>query len=146
MGLPLSLVMTLTMRMTMKMVMTMVITMAMEITMVMIVVMTTAMTKRMAMPMVMVKTMVMTMVMTMVLVMTMPMIMTITWIVQEQIATDAIKNKKIITEDKVDIHIPSSAVENMDRFNLTRIRDYFDTDAWTALEANLMSKKRSFTL
>ena len=76
----------------------------------------------------------------------MPMIMTITWIVQEQIATDAIKNKKIITEDKVEIHIPSSAVENMDRFNLTRIRNYFDTDAWTALEANLMSKKRSFTL
>merc|ERR1712240_120078 len=121
---------------------------------------------RMAMPMVMVKTMVMAMVMTMamtilmrmrmvktmalvmtmVLVMTMPMIMTITWIVQEQIATDAIKNKKIITEDKVEIHIPSSAVENLDRFNLTRIRNYFDTDAWTALEANLMSKKRSFTL
>merc|ERR1711954_607050 len=124
--------------------------------MTMIVVMTTAMTKRMAMLMVMVKTMVMTMVMrmvktmalvmTMVLVMTMPMIMTITWIVQEQIATDAIKTKMIITEDKVEIHIPSSAVENMDRFNLTRIRNYFDTDAWTALEANLMSKKRSFTL
>merc|ERR1712081_63350 len=114
--------------------------------------MTTGMTKRMAMPMVMVKTMVMTMVktmalvMTMVLVMTMPMIMTITWIVQEQIATDAIKNKNIITEDKVEIHIPCSAVENMDRFNLTRIRNYFDTDAWTALEAKLMSKKRSFTL
>merc|ERR1711954_338392 len=124
--------------------------------------MTTVMTKRMAMPMVMVMTLVMVMrmtmkmvmtmvitmamVMTMVLVMTMPMIMTITWIVQEQIATDAIKNKKIITEDKVEIHIPSSAVENMDRFNLTRIRNYFDTDAWTALEANLMSKKRSFTL
>merc|ERR1711951_233663 len=84
----------------------------------------------------MVKTM--ALVLTMVLVMTMPMIMTITWIVQEQIATDAIKNKKIITEDKVEIHIPSSAVENMDRFNLTRIRNYFDTDAWTALEANLM--------
>merc|ERR1711889_2527 len=132
----------------------------MEITMVMIVLMTTAMTKRIAMPVIIVMTMVMAMtilmrmrmvktmalVMTMVLVMTMPMIMTITWIVQEQIATDAIKNKKIITEDKVEIHIPSSAVENMDRFNLTRIRNYFDTDAWTALEANLMSKKRSFTL
>merc|ERR1711889_47528 len=100
----------------------------------------------MVMAMVMAMTMTVIIVMTMVLAMTMLMIMTITWIVQEQIATDAIKNKKIITEDKVEIHIPSSAVENMDRFNLTRIRNYFDTDAWTALEANLMSKKRSFTL
>merc|ERR1712219_52569 len=114
--------------------------------MVMAMVMAMTMTVIIVMTMVMAMTILMRMVLTMVLVMTMPMIMTITWIVQEQIATDAIKNKMIITEDKVEIHIPSSAVENMDRFNLTRIRNYFDTDAWTALEANLMSKKRSFTL
>merc|ERR1712175_51898 len=120
--------------------MTMVMTMTTVIRMTMVITMTMAISMRMRM----VKTM--ALVMTMVLVMTMPMIMTITWIVQEQIATDAIKNKKIITEDKVEIPIPSSAVENMDRFNLTRIRNYFATDAWTALEANLMSKKRNFTL
>merc|ERR1712240_927780 len=90
--------------------------------------------------------MAMVMAMTMTVIIVMTWVMTITWIVQEQIATVAIKNKKIITEDKVEIHIPSSAVKNMDRFNLTRIRNYFDTDAWTALEANLMSKKRTFTL
>merc|ERR1712240_487971 len=95
---------------------------------------------------VMTMVMAMTILMRMRMVKTMALVMTMTWIVQEQIATDEIKNKKIITEDKVEIHIPSSAVENMDRFNLTRIRNYFDTDAWTALEANFMSKKRSFTL
>merc|ERR1711929_6516 len=121
---------------------TIVMAMVMAMTMTVIIIMTMVMAMTILMRMRMVKTM--ALVMTMVLVMTM--LMTITWSVQEQIATDAIKNKKIITEDKVEIHIPSSAVENMDRFNLTRIRNYFDTDAWTALEANLMSKKRSFTL